>query len=295
MEKITPFLWFDNQAVEAANFYASIFKNSKVKIDGKYDAETSEVSGQKEGTVMTVLVELDGQKIITLNGGPLFKFTPATSFFVNCETKEEVDQMWEKLTEGGKVLMELGAYPFSERFGWVEDKFGVSWQLCLGDLKQKITPFLMFVGERAGKAEEAVNFYISTFKNSEIVEMKRHGAGGQEKEGTVMHAIFKLDGYQFMALDSALNHQFNFSQAISYIVNCETQEEVDHFWNAFSDGGEIQQCGWVIDRFGVAWQVVPSILGKLTSDPDPEKVKRVMHAMLQMKKLDIEGLKKAVE
>lgn len=295
MEKITPFLWFDNQAVEATNFYASIFKNSKVSVDGKYDEETSEVSGQKEGSVMTVLVELEGQKVITLNGGSLFKFTPATSFFVNCETVEEVDQMWEKFSEGGKVLMELGEYPFSKKFGWVEDKFGVSWQLCLGNLKQKITPFLMFVGERCGKAEEAINFYVSTFANSKVVEMKRHGAGGAEREGTVMHAIFELDGYQFMALDSALNHQFNFSQAISYVVNCETQEEVDHFWNAFSDGGEIQQCGWVIDRFGVAWQVVPSILGKLTSDPDPEKVKRVMHAMLQMKKLDIEGLKKAAE
>jgi predicted 3-demethylubiquinone-9 3-methyltransferase (glyoxalase superfamily) len=215
------------------------------------------------------------------------------SFFLNCETQREIDDVWEKLGEGGSVLMELGEYPFSDRFGWLADKFGVSWQVNLKSRTQKITPFLMFVGEQHGKAEEAMNLYMSLFERSRIVSFERYDEGEEAPEGTVKHAAFLLDGQEFMAIDSNYDHQFTFTPAISFFVNCETQEEVDKLWDTFADGGEKQPCGWVTDRYGVTWQVVPTVLGELLQDEDPEKAKRVMQAMLKMQKLDIKALQEA--
>ena len=152
---------------------------------------------------------------------------------------------------------------------------------------QKITPFLWF----DDKAEEAMNFYVSIFKNSKIVSVTRYGEAGPGPKGTVMTATFQLDGQEFAALNGG--PQFKFTEAISFVVNCETQEEVDYYWNKLSEGGQEIQCGWLKDKFGLSWQVVPTILSKLLSDPDPQKSQRVMHAMLQMKKIDIPGLQKA--
>src|SRR5262249_25459297 len=151
-------------------------------------------------------------------------------FFVNCETEEEVDGLWNRLSEGGRVLMELDTYPFSKKFGWVADKFGVSWQLSLAGSAQTIDPFFLFVGKQHGKAEEAMNFYSSLFKHSSILNIARYGAGQEEIEGTVVHAVFSLNGQEFMAMESNREeHLFTFTPAISFLVNCETQEEVDDF------------------------------------------------------------------
>ena len=154
---------------------------------------------------------------------------------------------------------------------------------------QKIRPFLWF----DDKAEEAVRFYTSIFKNSEIGSISRYGEEGPGPKGTVMSATFQLEGQEFMALNGG--PQFTFSPAISFFVNCETQEEVDELWEKLSEGGEIEQCGWLKDKYGVSWQIVPSVLGELLQDKDPEKSRRVMNAMLQMGKLDIDGLKRAYE
>jgi predicted 3-demethylubiquinone-9 3-methyltransferase (glyoxalase superfamily) len=154
---------------------------------------------------------------------------------------------------------------------------------------QKITPFLWF----DGKAEEAANFYTSIFPNSKIVSMMRSGETGPGPKGSVMSATFELQGQEFIALNGG--PMFTFSPAISFFVHCETQEEVDHFWEKLSEGGEKQRCGWLKDKFGVSWQVVPSVLGQLLEDKDAEKSKRVMNAMLQMDKLDIARLKRANE
>ena len=154
---------------------------------------------------------------------------------------------------------------------------------------QKITPFLWF----DGKAEEAMNFYISIFKNSKIVSVSRYGEGGPGPKGTVMTGTFQLEGQQFMALNGGPH--FTFSQAISFFVNCETQQEVDELWEKLSEGGEKQRCGWLKDKYGLSWQIVPSVLGKMLQDKDAEKAKRVMKAMLQMDKIDIEGLKQAYD
>jgi predicted 3-demethylubiquinone-9 3-methyltransferase (glyoxalase superfamily) len=154
---------------------------------------------------------------------------------------------------------------------------------------QRITPFLWFDDQ----AEEAANFYVSVFKNSKVGNVTRYGEGGPGPKGRVMTATFELDGQEFMALNAG--PQFKFTEAISFYVNCETQEEVDELWEKLSNGGEKGQCGWLKDKFGLSWQVVPSILGKLLRDKDAEKSKRVMKAMLQMQKIDIKKLKQAYD
>jgi len=152
---------------------------------------------------------------------------------------------------------------------------------------QKITPFLWFDGQ----AEEAMNFYVSVFKNSKVGRVSRYGEAGPGPKGTVMSATFQLDGQDFFALNGG--PQFVFTPAISFFVNCETQQEVDELWDKLSEGGKKERCGWLKDRYGLSWQIIPSILGKLLQDPDAEKAKRVMQAMLQMDKIDIERLKQA--
>ncbi len=152
---------------------------------------------------------------------------------------------------------------------------------------QKITPFLWF----DGKAEEAMNFYISIFKNSKIVSVTRYGEAGPGPKGTVMGATFQLDGQQFFALNGGPH--FTFSPAISLFVNCETQQEVDDLWEKLSAGGEKQRCGWLKDKYGLSWQVIPSVLGEMLQDKDAERSKKVMEAMLQMDKIDIKTLKQA--
>jgi predicted 3-demethylubiquinone-9 3-methyltransferase (glyoxalase superfamily) len=154
---------------------------------------------------------------------------------------------------------------------------------------QKITPFLWF----DGKAEEAMHFYVSLFEDSKVESVSRYGEAGPGPKGTVMSVTFQLAGQKFMALNAG--PQFQFTPAISFFVTCETQEEVDRFWEKLSEGGQIQQCGWLQDKYGLSWQIIPSLLGKLLNDPDPAKAGRVMKAMLQMKKIDIEGLKRAAE
>ncbi len=302
MQKITPFLWFEKDVEKAAEFYVSLFENSKIGDISHYPEATVEVSGQKKGSVMTVEFELSGQKLIGLNGGPIFKFTPAISFFVSCKTVEEIDRIWTKLSEGGKVLMEFGKYPFAEKYGWLQDKFDLSWQLMLSDKPQKITPTLMFVGKVAGKAKEAIKFYTSLFsgfasgeKDSKIINMIHYEKGEGDKEENIKHAEFTLSGQEFIAMDSSLPHPFTFTEAISLMVNCESQEEIDYFWEKLSAVPEAEQCGWLKDKYGVSWQIVPTVLSKLLSDKDQKKVERVTAAFLKMKKFDIAKLKEAYE
>lgn len=297
MQKITSFLWFDNQAEEAVNFYCSVFKNSKTGKVARYDEAGSKAAGRPVGSVMTASFQLEGHEFVALNGGPIFKINPSISFIVNCRTASDVEELWNKLIEGGTALMPLDKYPFSEKYGWLQDKYGLSWQLivAMGEIKQTIIPSLMFVGKVAGRAEEAINFYTSIFKNSTVGNIFRYGAGQQpDKEGTVMFADFTLNGQWFAAMDSAHEHKFNFNEAISFMVNCETQEEVDYYWNKLTgNGGQESQCGWLKDKFGVSWQITPTVLTKYINDPDAKKAKRVMQAMLQMKKIEIAPLEEA--
>ncbi|MDP4240051.1 MAG: VOC family protein [Bacteroidota bacterium] len=288
-QKIIPFLWFDGKAEEAMNFYLSAFKNSKAESIIRY----GESGPGPAGSVMSTIFTLEGQYFYALNGGPEFTFTPASSFYVSCKNLQEIKRLWKKLSEGGSVMMELGKYPFSLQYGWLQDQFGVSWQLILSSDTPQITPFFMFCGDQQGKAEQAMNFYTSVFKNSGIIHIVRYNEKDVGQAGAVIHAKFSLSGQNFMAMDSAISQDFSFSPALSYFVNCKTQREIDGLWEKLTEGGEEIQCGWLKDKFGVTWQIVPTVLGELLNDPNPEKSSRVMQAMLQMVKIDISALKKA--
>ncbi len=297
---ITPNLWFDREAEEAARLYTSVFNNSRVGKVVRAGKAGFETTGLTEGTVVTVEFELERQHFIGINGGPLFKFNPSISFMASCAAKEEVDAIWNKLIDGGSALMELGAYPFSERYGWVQDRYGLSWQVMYSGgrpITQKITPTLMFTGDNSGKAETAVRFYASVFHNSKAGEITRYGKGQEpDKEGTVTHAAFTLEGQQFAAMDSAREHGFTFNEAISLMIGCRTQAEIDYYWDKLtSEGGQESVCGWLKDRFGVSWQVTPTVLGEMLGDKDPAKVERVTNAFLKMKRFDIATLKRDFE
>jgi predicted 3-demethylubiquinone-9 3-methyltransferase (glyoxalase superfamily) len=298
-QKIIPNLWFDRQAEEAAHFYTDTFKNSAVGNVTRASKAGYEVHGLREGTVMNIEFEIEGMRFIGINGGPIFKFNPAISFLVACATKNEVEQLWKALSQGGgPALMDLGVYPFSERYGWTQDRYGLSWQIMfMGNrpINQKIIPTLMFVKEQWGKTEEAVNLYTSIFRGSKIGEIMRYGKGEEpDKEGTVKHAGFTLKGQDFAAMDSAHKHDFSFNEAVSLMVECRTQAEIDYYWRGLTaNGGQESVCGWLKDRFGVSWQVAPAILGKMLRDRDQEKVERVTNAFLKMTKFDISALKRA--
>ncbi len=300
-QKIVPCLWFDRDGEEAAHFYLSAFRNSKVGNVTRYTKAGFDVHQMPEGTVMTTEFEIEGMRFIALNGGPQFKFNPSISFLVACNSKEEVDTLWSKLSQsGGPALMDLGSYPMSERYGWLQDKYGLSWQVMLVKdrvIKQKVVPTLMFTEGQSGKAEEAVNLYTKVFNNSAIDHIAPYSKGQEpDKEGTVLHAGFTIEGQDFAAMDSARVHGFTFNEAISLMVLCQTQEEIDHFWGKLTaDGGQESVCGWLKDRFGVSWQVAPTILNEMLRDNDMEKVARVTNAFLRMKKFEISELRKAYE
>jgi predicted 3-demethylubiquinone-9 3-methyltransferase (glyoxalase superfamily) len=292
MQKITTHLWFDKEAKEAAAFYTSVFENSKMK-------DTTTLHNTPSGSVDMVTIELSGQEFTLLSAGPLFKFNPSVSFLVACQTKDEVDAVWEKLSEGGAALMELGEYPFSEKYGWTQDKYGLSWQVMfMGErqIKQKITPTLMFVGEVCGKAEEAINLYASLFNNANVGDILRYGRGEEpDKEGTVKHAAFTLLGQEFAAMDSARSHNFTFNEAISLMVHCDTQAEIDYYWGKLTADPKAEQCGWLKDKYGLSWQIVPRVMDEMFKEKDEKKIARVTEAFLNMKKFDIDALKRAYE
>jgi predicted 3-demethylubiquinone-9 3-methyltransferase (glyoxalase superfamily) len=291
MQKITPFLWLNNNVEEAVNLYTSAFKDSKIV---SMNRAGGALPGE-QGQVFSATFQISGLEFYSLNGGPMYQFTPAVSLFVTCETQEEISELWSKLGDGGMVMMPLNKYPFSEQFGWVQDKFGLSWQLNLTGSKQKVTPFLMFVKEQNGKAEEAMNLYTSVFKNSSVLRVAHFAAGERGEEGTVKHGAFSLDGNEFMAMDSNGEHAFTFTPAFSFFVHCTTQEEVDYFWDKLAEGGRHDRCGWLTDKYGVSWQIIPDTLNKLLYDKDPAKSKRVMDAMMKMTKIEIMGLQDAYD
>jgi len=299
MQKITPHLWFDKEAKDAAEFYASIFPNSKV-------TNVTTLHDTPSGDTDIVSFEIAGQQFMAISAGPLFKFNPSVSFFVNfdpskdVDARKSIDSLWEKLSEGGTALMPLGKYPFSERYGWVQDKYGLTWQLILtdpeGEERPFIVPSIMFVGDVAGRAEEAINFYLSVFKDSKMGLISRYGKGQEpDKEGTVMFADFMLEGQRFAAMDSAHEHNFAFNEAISFLVQCDTQEEIDYYWEKLSAVPESEQCGWLKDKYGLSWQISSSALQEMMTKGTREQIDRVTQAFLPMKKFNVAELQKAYE
>lgn len=298
MQKIIPHLWFDKEAKEAAAFYVSVFgQDSKV-------THQSELHDTPSGDVDMVSFTLWGYEFQAISAGPYFKLNQSISFMVNfdpsqdAEAKTRIDEVWNKLALGGKVMMALDQYPWSERYGWVEDKYGVSWQLILtnpeGEERPRIIPSFLFVNEKCGKAEEAVDFYLSVFNPSTLGTRVKYGPGQEpNKEGTVMFSDFQLLDSWFTAMDGNGKHEFDFNEALSLMVRCDTQEEIDYYWEKLSAVPESEQCGWLKDKYGVSWQIVPTAMDEMMSTGTPEQIARVTKAFLQMKKFDLAELEKA--
>jgi predicted 3-demethylubiquinone-9 3-methyltransferase (glyoxalase superfamily) len=293
---IVPHLWFDREAREAAEFYTSVFPDSKV-------TGVTRLHDTPSGDCDVVSFELAGQKFMTISAGPLFRFNPSVSFLLNFDpskdrrARENLDTLWKSLSREGKILMPLDRYPFNEYYGWVRDRYGLSWQLILknpeGEERPFITPFLTFTGTVYGKTQEASDFYLSVFGRSKRGRMVHYPAGmDPHREGTVMFTDFRLENQWFAAMDSAGEHD-SFNEAISFPVQCDTQEEIDYYWIKLSAVPDAEQCGWLKDKYGLSWQIVPAAMEEIMRSEDPDKVARVTQAILRMKKCDIATLRKA--
>lgn len=290
MQKIVPHLWYDKEAKEAATFYVSLFENSKI-------LNVNVIENTPSGDAEFVTFELDGMEFQAISAGPYFKFNPSISLMVACESVEEVNTKWEALSEGGTELIPLGEYPFNKRYGWVQDRYGLSWQLMLienQETAQKITPNLLFSGDSCGEAEEALKFYTEIFENSEIEFISKYGPGeAKTSKAKINYAAFKLEGINFSAMDNGIDVDYNFNEAFSLIVNCKDQQEIDYFWEKLSAVPEAEQCGWVKDQYGVSWQIVPDNIDEFMSKGTKEEIQRVQQEILKMKKIDIATLEEA--
>jgi predicted 3-demethylubiquinone-9 3-methyltransferase (glyoxalase superfamily) len=278
-ENITPCLWYNGQAKEAAALYCSVFTDAKITA---------------QSPIVTA-INVSGHSITLLDGGPMYKPNPSISFFYICEKEDELNNIWNAFSKEGTVLMPLDKYPWSEKYGWINDKFGISWQIALGklsDVGQKITPCLMFTGKQYGRADEAIAHYSSIFKNVKVDGILRYGANElPDQEGKVKHAQFALNDQKFMIIESAAPHNFTFTEGISLTIHCETQKEIDYYWEKLTESGAESMCGWLKDKFGVSWQIIPTVLNKIMSDP--AKAGKAAQAFMSMRKLNIEQIVQA--
>lgn len=289
---IVPCVWLDDQAEEAANFYTKSFQGGQVVATSHYPASSDNPAGKPRGSVMTIEIEVAGQRFTLLNGGPIFVINPSISFFVFVETATEADSIFAGLADGGQVLMPIDKYPWSERFGWVKDRFGLSWQIMAeprGATGTTIAPCLMFTGALHGRAEEALKLYTSVFPDSRIELLDRYSAQ-EGPEGTIKHGRAVVAGHKFTAMDSNYNHGFTFNEGLSLQVMCKDQSEVDHYWTRLSEGGEPGPCGWLKDRFGVSWQIVPSSIADWMNSKDVAARDRAFAVMMRMTKIDIAAI-----
>ncbi|EAZ82308.1 VOC family protein [Algoriphagus machipongonensis] len=275
---IFPCFWCDGNAKEVAEFYCRVFKDSQIL----------------EENPMVVTFQASGEKFMCLNGGPEFQITPSISIYTIIDSEEEIQAIWDLLIQGGSEMMPLDTYPWSKKYGWVKDRFGVTWQLTLDKPEhsdQKFIPCLMFSEGNFGKAEAAINFYTTIFEGSSLVFAANYGKEHGEQEGKIMHAQFFLRGKLFAVMDSSIVHGFNFNEGFSLVASCDQQQQIDHYWDMLTKNGTESMCGWLKDQFGVSWQIVPANLGRLVADPI--RGKEVITEFMKMKKLDLAQLEKA--
>lgn len=307
MQKIIPHLWFNTEVIEATEFYVSAFGgDSKVtNVTTLHDTPSGDcvvVSFVLCGYSFSAFSQPTGQA----GTGPVFTINPSISFMLNFDpstdknAQSNLDALWEKLSDGGTPLMPLDTYPFSERYGWIQDKFGVTWQLILtkpeGEKRPFIVPSLMFTGDNTGKADKAIDYYVSVFKDSKRGMTAKYPPGAApEKDAKIMFADFMLEGQWFAAMDSGHMHKFGFNEGISLIVRCKDQAELDAYGNKLSAIPDSEQCGWMKDTYGVSWQVVPEELKRMIESDDQRAIDRVTQALQPMKKLDLQTLKKAYQ
>ena len=290
-QKITPNLWFNGNAKEAVDFYVSVFPNAKIITTSHYPKSKEEGLADFQlnmaGKVLTVDFEIMGFRFVTINAGPEFAPNPSISFFITLDSKEEIDALWGKLVDDGKELMALGQYPFSEYYGWVQDKYNVSWQMILnnpeGDWRPKVMPSLLFTQDKNGKAEEAITFYTSVFKNAKTGQLARRTKDDpMAKAGTLAFGDFAIANTWIATMDGGQAHEFKFNEGVSLMISCKDQDEIDYYWEKLTaEGGEESVCGWLKDKYGVSWQVAPENMEELMKKPDAFKT------MMKQKKIII--------
>lgn len=295
-QKIVPNLWFAGDAGEAGEFYSRSLPRTTAHVAMRYPDELPDFQKGLEGEPVVVELDVAGFRITMINSDDTFHPTPSISFMLNFDSRlfdgdadaarAALDETWAALSDGGQALMPLGEYPFSPHYGWVQDRYGVSWQLMLTDPTGAPRPFvitqIMFSGDAQNKAREAVDFYLSLFDDAAagmVVEYPE--ASGTAAAGSVMIGEFRIGEQWFSFMDSNVRHEFGFTPGVSLEIRCVDQGEIDHFWNALSAVPEAEQCGWLVDRYGVSWQVVPESIGELLAKPG------AYQRMLEMKKLVI--------
>ena len=278
---ITPAIWCDGTADEAARFYADVFRAGSI---------VEQVPG------LAATVSIHGFRLSLMSGDDQDAPNPSISCILNFDpllfggeeqARAYLDELYERLSTGG-VLMELGEYPFSPRYAWVRDRFGMTWQLMLtdpaGEPRPFILPSFMFGGTNHANAEEATEAWIALFDDSRRGALRRYEEGGPMEAGTVMFTDFTLRGTWMAAMDSGAFHDFTFTPGVSMIVSCRDQEEIDRYWSGLSAAPQAERCGWCVDRWGVSWQVVPHNIAELMADAATRET------ILHMGKIDLAGL-----
>ena len=269
--RIYPALWFDNQALEALEFYCSVFPHSQIL----------------EQNATVVKASLADQLFIGINGGPYFLPNPAISFTVVCESRQEINALWQKLMIGGSSLKELGHYAWNAYYGWVQDQYGYSWQLQLGQAKQiqqqKILPNLLFCGIHQNQCSQALQYYQKIFPNFQRHLLTRYTSG--ELKGQIQDCSFSINHLELIAKDSPDTHIFDFNEAVSFVIPCKTQQEIDYYWNYFTEHGTESWRGWCKDVFGISWQIVPENISAILKGKP-----QALSALTRMKKIIIQDL-----
>lgn len=294
MQFITPNLWFNGEAEAAVRFYLDAFPESLMTATHYYPSEgLADFQLDMAGKVLTVEFQLGDLELVAINAGKEFRPNPAISFMVNFDplvksnAAEQLNALWSQLIRGGKVLMPLDHYPFSTLYGWVEDRYGVNWQLILtdpsGEPRPHIIPSLLFGGVNANRARAAIERWTSVFPDSAVGTVATYPEQtGPAAAGSLQFGDFTLGGQWFAAMDSNVEQEFTFTEGVSLQVNCESQAEIDRYWDALSRVPESEVCGWCKDEFGVSWQIVPARISELMTRP------RAYETLMSMKKIEVD-------
>ncbi len=290
MQKLVPHLWYDKEAVEAANWYVSLFEASSI-------LNITTITDTPSGDAEIVEFQLAGFRFSAISAGPYFKFNPSISLMVTCSKAEEVDRLHAALSDGGTELMPLGEYPFSKRYVWLQDKYGLSWQLMLDENRkdlQKIRPSMLFAGDVCGRAKEAIDYYLSVFEESDKGLINNYADGeAADQRAKINYGEIDILKTQLVVMDHGYGGEFTFNEAFSFMVLCDNQEEIDYYWDKLSYVPEAEQCGWLKDQFGLSWQIVPADLNEILFRGSKEEVQRITQEFLKMKKFDLKALEKA--
>ena len=272
---IYPCLWFNSEAQQAAEFYCNVFNNTSILASNP----------------MVTTFRLDGLKIMGLNGGPMYKTTQSVSLYIYAGNESEVTRLYNLLSKNGKVMMPLDTYAWSPKYAWVEDQFGNSLQLDVKEIEgtQKIVPCLLFANEKIGFVKKAIDHYTSILKDASIKFEAPYPTEAGLEIGTLLFAQYTLNETIFQAMSSSIAHDFDFTPGNSFVIDCDTQDEIDHYWEKLGKNGRYDRCGWLADAFGVSWQIVPTGLSKLIA----EKGEVVIEAFMKMQKFDIKTLEEA--